>query len=160
MVFPTSFSALLQAETYNIQYLCKYYLNSSGANFSRVFIYQRAHLSQVRNGGPGLLQHVEQKKNATGITCKERVMQLFKCCTDNLWRNLTRLAGSSLTNKYEHTVLATILKLAQRVENIMVARVSLYDMQQDTKELIRSICGRLCEQAKVCKYVVTCPDCS
>jgi len=90
---------------------------------------QSAHLTQVRNGH--ISTRVEQNIwKQTGITGKTLEAQLLECCDGDLRKDLTRLAGGSVANKEEDTVLATIQKLAVRRENVMVARVALYDMQQ------------------------------
>lgn len=96
---------------------------------------------------------------ATGIKGKELVIQLLECCDDDLRRDLTRSAGGSLTQKDEQAVLKAIKKLAVRVENIMVARVTLHDMCQDRDEPVRNFCARLMGQANTCKYKVKCLEC-
>ena len=42
----------------------------------------------------------------------------------------------------------------------MVARVALHDMHQGNKELIRTFGAQVQGQDGVCKYSITCPDCS
>ena len=68
------------------------------------------------------------------------------------------MAGGRFANKEENTALATMQKLAVKIENVMVARVALHNMQQNKDESVRSFCARLRGQAS--KYAVTCPDCN
>ena len=96
---------------------------------------------------------------ATGIKGTDRVIQLLECCDEELRRDLTLLAGGSLTTKDEKTVLEAIQKLAVRVENIMVTRVALHDMHQDRDEPVRIYSARLRGQANICQFTVECPDC-
>ena len=96
---------------------------------------------------------------ATGIKGKDCVIQLLECCDEELRRDLTRSAGGSLTSKNEKTVLEAIKKLAIRVENVMVARVTLHEMHQDRDEPVRLFSARLKGQANICKVSVECPDC-
>ena len=97
---------------------------------------------------------------ATNITGKDKVIQLLKCCDEQLRKDLTRNAGGSLTNKTADAVMEAIKKLAVREENTMVARVQLHNMCQDRDETIRSFGARLRGQAGVCKFLVTCPGCA
>ena len=97
---------------------------------------------------------------STKIAGQDRIIHLLECCDDDLRKNLTRLAGGSLINKDEEYVLAAIKKLAVRVQNVMVARVKLHEMQQDREEAIRNFCARLSGQANICQFQVDCPDCS
>ena len=99
-------------------------------------------------------------KTATQISGSAIVIQLLECCDEQLRKDLTRAAGGSLTAKSEEDVLASIKRLAVREENPMVARVALHDMRQDNDEPIRAFGARIRGQAGVCKYNVTCPDCS
>ena len=69
--------------------------------------------------------HVE----STQVTGKEKILQLLEFCDEELRKDLTRSAGGSLTNKTEAEVLAAMRTLAVREENIMVARVALYEMR-------------------------------
>ncbi len=96
---------------------------------------------------------------ATGINGKDLVIQLLECCDEELRKDLTRSAGGSLTTKNEEAVLEAIQKLAVRVENIMVARVTLHDMQQDRDEPVRVFCSRLKGQADVCQFTTECIEC-
>ena len=97
---------------------------------------------------------------ATNVTGKDKVIQLLKCCDEQLRKDLTRNAGSSLTDKTAAEVMEAIKKLAVREENTMVARVQLNNMRQDWDETICSFGARLRGQAGVCKFLVTCPGCS
>ena len=90
----------------------------------------------------------------------DQVIQLLECCNEHLQKDLTRAAGGSLTNKPEADILAAIWALAIMEENPMVARVALHGMCQDNNEPIRSFSAWIQGQAGVCKYNVTCPDCS
>ena len=94
------------------------------------------------------------------VTGKDKVIQLLKCCDEQLRKDLTRNAGSSLTDKTAAEVMEAIKKLAVREENTMVARVQLNNMRQDRDKTIRSFGARLRGQAGVCKFLVTCPGCS
>ena len=67
----------------------------------------------------------------TKISGTDQVFQLLECCDEQLWKDLNRAAGGSLTNKPEADILAAIQTLAVRKENPMVARVALHDMCQD-----------------------------
>ena len=62
----------------------------------------------------------------TKLKGKDMVVQLLKCCEEQLRKDLTRNAGGSLTNKSMDEVMAVIKKLAVRDENTMVARVQRY----------------------------------
>jgi len=93
----------------------------------------------------------------TNVTGKHKVIQLLKCCNEQLCKDLTGNAGGSLTNK---TADEVIKKLAVREENTMVARVQLHNMHQDQDETICSFGARICGQAGVCKFLVTCPGCT
>ena len=97
---------------------------------------------------------------ATKITGKDKVVQLLECCDEPLRKDLTRSAGSALTDKSEEEVMAAIKQLAVREENTMVARVALHNMRQDREETVRSFGARLRGQAAVCKFVMKCPGCS
>ena len=61
-------------------------------------------------------------KEATGITGRNRVLQLLECCDEDLRRDLIRTAGGSLSSKTEDNVLKAMKLLAVRQENTMVAR--------------------------------------
>ena len=97
---------------------------------------------------------------ATKITGKDKIVQLLECCDEPLRKDLTRSAGSALTDKSEEEVMAAIKQLAVREENTMVARVALHNMRQDREETVRSFGARLRGQAAVCKFVMKCPGCS
>ena len=101
----------------------------------------------------------EDYKTATKLSGPDVVVQLLECCEEELRKDLTRAAGGSLTNKPEDEVLRQIKILAVRQENIMVARLELHEMHQDTEESIRSFAARVKGQADVCKYIVGCPSC-
>ena len=62
------------------------------------------------------------------ITGQDCVIQLLECCGEDLQKDLTRVAGGTLTTKTEEEVLAAIKILAVREENAMVARVTLHEM--------------------------------
>ena len=94
---------------------------------------------------------------ATKISGTDRVIQLLECCDDQLRKDLTRVAGKSLTTQSEEEVLRAIKRLAVREENIMVA---LHDMRQDNYETICSFGARIRGQANVCQYNTACPNCS
>ena len=100
-------------------------------------------------------------KDATGIKDRELVLQLLECCDEELRKDLTRTAGGSLAGKTEAAVLAAIKQLAVREENILLARVELYNMRQDAGEEIRLFGARIRGQANLCKFVTPCPaaDC-
>ena len=101
----------------------------------------------------------EDYATATKITGRDKVVQLLECCDEQLRKDLTRSAGTTLTQKPEDDVLAAIKSLAVKEENIMVARVTLNDMRQDRDESIRSFGARIRGQANVCKYVINCHEC-
>ena len=67
----------------------------------------------------------------TKLKGKDSVIQLLECCEEQLRKDLTRNAGSSLTNKSMDEVMASIKNLAVREENTMVAHVQLHNMRQD-----------------------------
>ena len=96
---------------------------------------------------------------ATKIEGRDKFIQLLECCDERLRRDLTRTAGSSLSDKTEEEVMAAIRKLAVREENTMVARVKLHGMHQDRDEPVRSFGARLRGQASICKFVIKCPGC-
>ena len=88
-------------------------------------------------------------------TPKDMVIQLLNCCKEQLRKDLTRSAGSSLTNKSVNEVMTVIKKLAVREGNTMVAHVELCNMRQDHDETICSFGARL----RVCKFLIKCPGC-
>ena len=96
---------------------------------------------------------------ATNLSGADKVIQLFECCDDQLQRDLTRNAGGTLTGKSEEEVLAAVKTLAVREENVMVARVALHNMKQDSGEPIRAFGARLRGQASVCKFIQKCTNC-
>ena len=75
---------------------------------------------------------------ATKLSGTDRVIQLFKCCDYQLWRDFTRNAGGTLTVKTENEVLTAMKTLAVREENVMVASVTLHNMKQGRGEPILS----------------------
>ena len=93
---------------------------------------------------------------ATKLSGTDRVIQLLECCDEQLWKDLTRNIEGTLTGKTEDEVLAAIKTLAVREENVMVARVTLYNMKQDRGEPIRAYGARLREQASVCRFTQQC----
>ena len=96
----------------------------------------------------------------TKILGTDRVIQLLECCDEQVWKDLTCAASRSLINKPEADVLASTQTLAVREENPMVAQVALHDMCQDNDEPRCAFGAWIQGQARVCKYNVTCPDCS
>ena len=98
---------------------------------------------------------------STSISGKDLIVQLLECCDDGLRKDLTRSAGGTLTTKSEKDVLELIQKLAVRVENKIVARLALHEMQQDRDEPVRLFCARLRGQANTCQYFTRCskPGC-
>ena len=96
---------------------------------------------------------------ATKLEGRNKVIQLLECCDEPLRKDLTRTAGSSLTDKTEADVMAKIKKLAVCEENTMVARVALHNMRQDRDETVRSFGARLRGQAGICKFMIKCPGC-
>ena len=70
---------------------------------------------------------------ATNVTGKDEVLQLLECCDEELRRDVTRMAGGSLTNKTAKEILAAIRTLAVREKSPMVARAALYAMHQECK---------------------------
>ena len=98
--------------------------------------------------------------NATKVTWKDEVLQLLECCDEELRRDVTRMAGGSLTNKTAEEALASIRTLAVREESPMVARAALYAMHQDRDEPVRTFAARARGQARTCKFTQDCPQCS
>ena len=98
-------------------------------------------------------------KTATKISGTDQVFQLLECCDEQLRKDLTRAAGSSLTSKPEADVLAAIGTLAVREENQLVARVALHDMHQYNDKPIHAFGAWIRSQARVCEYHITCPNC-
>lgn len=50
---------------------------------------------------------------ATKLKGKDMVIQLLKCCEEQFWKDLTRNAGGSLTNKSMDEVMAAIKKISR-----------------------------------------------
>ena len=98
-------------------------------------------------------------KAATKVTGGDLIIQLLECCDEEHRKDLTRSAVGSLTEQTEDQVLKAIKVLAVREESVMVARVTLNNMQQDRDEPIRAFGARLRGQANICKYVMKCPSC-
>ena len=63
---------------------------------------------------------------ATKVTGKDEVLQLLECCDEELRRDVTRMAGGSITNKTAEEALAAIRTLAIMEESPLVARSALY----------------------------------
>ena len=55
---------------------------------------------------------------------------LLECCSEGLWKNLTRAAGGTFTVKTEGEVLEAI-KIPGVRENAIVARVAFHEKKQD-----------------------------
>ena len=98
-------------------------------------------------------------KYATKISGNDKIIQLLECCDESLRKDLTQSSGGNLTSKTEDEVLKLMKSLAVKEENLMVARITLHDMQQDRDEPIRSFCARLKGQARTCNFVIPCPNC-
>ena len=75
-------------------------------------------------------------KEATEITGSELIIQLLKCCEDDLRRDVMRTAGGSLTTKTEDEVLHAMRHLAVKKENTTVARVTLHRRTQDAEVIL------------------------
>ena len=97
---------------------------------------------------------------ATKVTGKDEVLQLLECCDEELRRDVTRMAGGSLTNKTAEEASTAIRTLAVREESPMVARAALYAMHQDRDEPVRTFAARARGQARTCKFTQDCPQCS
>ena len=80
---------------------------------------------------------------ATQVTGKDKIVQLLECCDEQLRKDLTKSAVSTLTNQTKYNILKSIKILAVRKENVMVARVTLNSMHQDQDETIHSFGARL-----------------
>ena len=106
--------------------------------------------------------HDARYKAATRITGRELVLQLLECCDEELRKDLTRTAGGSLADRTEAEVLAAIKQLAVREENVLLARVELYNMRQDAGEEIRIFGARIRGQANLRKFTIPCsvPGCA
>ena len=90
---------------------------------------------------------------ATRVTGKDEVLQLLECCDEELRRrDVTRMAGGSLTNKTAEKALAALRTLSVREESPVVARAALYAMHQDRDEPIRTFTARARGQARTCKF--------
>ena len=89
---------------------------------------------------------------ATKVSGKDEVLQLLECCDEELRRDVTRIAGGSLTNKTAEEALAAIRTLAVREESSMVARAALYALHQDRDEPVRTFAARARGQARTCKF--------
>ena len=100
----------------------------------------------------------EEYTAATGVTGRDRTLQLLECCDDDLRKDLTRNAGCSLAGSPEQSVLASIKVLAVREENILVAQNELWNMQQNHSEAIRSFAARLRGQASMCNFSMVCGE--
>ena len=97
---------------------------------------------------------------ATNVTGKYEVLQLLECCDEELRRDVTRMAGGSLTNKTAEEALAAIRTLAVMEQSPMVARAALYAMHQDRDEPVRTFAARARGHARTCKFTHDCPQCS
>jgi hypothetical protein len=56
----------------------------------------------------------------------------------------------------EAMILTSIKKLAVKVEKVMVSRITLHGLQQDTKEGIRNFATHVKGQAELCNLMVAC----
>ena len=99
----------------------------------------------------------DEYKAATRVTGRELVLQLLECCEEELRKDLTRTAGGSLAENSEAEVLAAIKQLEVQEENILLARVELYNMRQDAGEEIRLFGARIRGKANLCNFVLPCP---
>jgi len=96
---------------------------------------------------------------STRINGQAKVIQPLECCDEELRKDITRAAGSTLTQKDD--ILAAINSLVVREESIMVSLISLNDMHQNRDESIRSFGARIRGQANVCNvYLLRCTNCT
>ncbi len=95
-------------------------------------------------------------RDGTMLKGREVFLQLLECCDEYLRKDLTRAAGGSLTTRSEEAVLTAMKVLAVRRENLMVPRVTLYNMSQDRNEPIRSFAARIKGQVGTCQYITKC----
>ena len=118
------------------------------------------HPARERTGT--ISMHDARYKAATRITGRELVLQLLECCDEEMRKDLTRTAGGSLADRTEAEVLAAIKQLGVRGENVLLARVELYNMRQDAGEEIRIFGARICGQANLRKFTIPCsvPGCA
>lgn len=87
---------------------------------------------------------------------KDKDIQLYECCDEQLCKDLTWNAGNSLTYRKmmrwrRQSKNSLLEKKTQRV-----ARVQLHYMRQDWDETIHSFGLCLCGQASICKFLVKC----
>lgn len=74
-------------------------------------------------------------------TNKDHVIEILESCGEQLPKDLTRNAGSTLTHLVIEDVPSAIKRLAVREEKITVARVTMRAMQQDHEDSVdRSMC--------------------
>ena len=88
------------------------------------------------------------------------VIQLLECCEEQLWKDLTRNVGGSLTNQSVDEVMTAIKKLAVRGKETMVSHIQLHNMRWDQDEMTCSFSAHLWRQASICKFLIKCPGCN
>ena len=80
------------------------------------------------------ISHWTEYKEAINISGREAVIQLLECCEEQLWKDLSRNAGGSLTNKPEDEVLAWYNQFD--LTNCFVKRRKYVYFQQLTQDTI------------------------
>ena len=126
---------------------------------------QTPHLSrqpgQKRYGSLKLVKHRNilsrdgQTTNRRHAFLTPTVFQLLECCDEALRKDLTRTYGA-LASCDEATIIYSIMTLAVRQENIMVARMTLQQMKQDHDDPLRTFPARPRGPASVGNLKINC----
>ena len=82
----------------------------------------------------------------------DKVIQLLKCCDDQLRKDLTRSVGGTLTTMTEDEVFSALRRLTVREGNTTVATVTLQNMRHGPEEPFCAYGARLRGQAGLCKF--------
>lgn len=101
----------------------------------------------------------EYKTHIQPTDNKTTILHLLECCDESLRKNVTQGTSGNLYDKSPPQVLDLIKQHAIQVENVMVARVTLHNLQQDRDEPIRNFGARVRGQADVCNFTTDCPTC-
>ena len=96
-------------------------------------------------------------KTATRIAGDELRIQLLECCSIKLRRDL-HCQHNNINTRTEDDILASMRLLAVKRENVMVERLNLQLLQQDSDEGVRNFAARVRGQADVCLFTVTAPN--
>ena len=97
-------------------------------------------------------------KTATSLIGDNIQIQLMEACSETLRFSMFQY-DSNINTKPENEILAAMKRLLVKEENILVSRVNLHVLSQESNEPIRNWAGRVKGLAELCKFVVKCTNC-